>query len=278
MDLSTSSSDPEPEEGETEDQPSLFPLRLPINTPFTSKMSTSYGIIVYSLKTDRCLLVQRKHSAEFLLILRGIYRLSHLPFLVPNITEEERRLLNRAVKDQTDYVEICLDVGISETDMTYGYLRLQESRQILICLVDTDKPMVNLDLQWTVPKGRLEFSRAESPYDCALREFKEEVELDLPDPIYVSPRSYSHVIETLAGRLLENRYWLYVIPDEFPVSRPENHPEVNDRMWVLIEETFRYLFTRIVIDAVKEFQTFLHLSFSKIDEGFSFTNDLSHLD
>ena len=78
-------------------------------------------------------------------------------------------------------------------------------------------------------------SNRETPFACARREFAEEVELELPAPLFISDTYVSESIRTITGRNIESRYWIYIIPHEISMNPPQSHPEVSNRMWVNTE-------------------------------------------
>ena len=62
------------------------------------------------------------------------------------------------------------------------------------------------------PKGRLIMSEIkETPYNCAVREFMEEVEVALPPPIFLSDTYLKEKFQSFNGRVIESRLWLYII-------------------------------------------------------------------
>jgi len=214
--------------------------RLIIDTPFTSRSTVSYGLIVYAKNNKSWLMVQRKHSSEFIIILRGLYRLTHLPFLLNNITEQEKSLLltvlsNRILGDEhliSTFTHLFVNImHCSLNDLAYATTRLLEVKDIVPHIL-SKLDITNNKLAWNWPKGRIDVLERENPFECAVRELMEETEISLPEPIFVSNGFLTETIHTLSGRKIEARYWIYVINDEIPLSKPEDHHEVADRIWV----------------------------------------------
>jgi len=206
--------------------------RVIIDTPFYQKKIISYGLIVYALKTKRCIVVQRKHSVEFLIIICGTYRKSYLIFLLKCITQQElNRLKIMLTLTQEQFNHYLIDIGLDMADLNYAYIRFIDSYDILYHYVSNYNN--NILLHWTWPKGRLNVDDNETGYMCALREFEEEVEIKLPDPIYLSPQYINlDMIKTINNKLIETRCWLYVVQDEIELTPIVNHKEVSQRQWI----------------------------------------------
>jgi 8-oxo-dGTP pyrophosphatase MutT (NUDIX family) len=223
----------------------MFPHRLILGSPFYTRSIISYGLIVYALDTKSCVIVQRKHSVELLLIIRGFYRLSYLPLLLSNITIEELDILKRGVSGgPAAFTDIYVnELGLDKSGLEYATLRMVASANIIKELVESIDVSDN-SLTWNWPKGRLQYddkvSLKETPFQCAVREFSEEVEVELPTAVYVSDYYISENIKTTTGRHIESRYWLYVVPSEIDIPIAENHPEIADRKWATISECFNY--------------------------------------
>ena len=213
--------------------------RIIVYTPFMNNKIISYGLIVYAEETNRCVILQRKHSIEFLLILSGNYRPSILILLLPSITFEEMNIIEKLLNNDKKYFEdifintICLE----QVDLDYAYLRFMDSKDIINKYIkDTINNKTYSNLRWTWPKGRVNVDDKETYLQCAIREFKEEVEIDLPKAKYISPNY--HVVEsvrTMTGKIIETRCWLYVITHEIIFPPLTNHKEVNDRKWVPLD-------------------------------------------
>lgn len=232
--------------------------RLILDTPFSVRNIISYGLIVYAQDTRRWIIVQRKHSVEFLLFIRGMYRLTHLPLLLAHITPTESDIINECLKEGPQMFEdLYLNtLGLCQEGLEYALIRMAESRTVTLNLLKVLE-LSNNTLSWTWPKGRLTYnhndsnSERETPFDCAKREFLEEVEIDLPIPVSISNTYISEIVRTITGRNIESRYWIYIIPNEIALSSPVDHPEVASRLWTNTEECRKLvqhddLFDRIV--------------------------------
>lgn len=248
--------------------------RFILDTPFSIRSTISYGFIVYAKDTGRWAITRRKHSVEFLLFIRGLYRLTYLSLILSCITEEEASIIFQCLKEGPDkFKTIYLEeLELSPDGLDYALVRIAESRNIAVNLLSRLNLSKN-NLSWTWPKGRLHISsnmnnslkeslssennlsneskefvdesssefksisfNRETPFDCARREFIEEVEITLPSPLFISDTYVSENIKTITGRNIESRYWIYVIPNEIPMTPPKSHPEVSDRMWTDTEQ------------------------------------------
>lgn len=215
-------------------QSRFSPRRLILDAPFSTRSTISYGLTVYARDTGRWAIIQRKHSVEFLLIIRGLYRLTYLPLLLLSITKSESSILEKCIKGGPPvFTQIYYnDLGLCQDGLEYAMIRMAESRNVIMNLLSKLDLSKN-NLKWTWPKGRLHISSdRETPFDCAKREFMEEVEIILPSPLFISDTYISENIKTITGRNIESRYWIYIIPTEIPMKNPESHPEVADRKWV----------------------------------------------
>lgn len=229
--------------------------RLILDTPFMIRSTVSYGLIVYAKDTGRWAITQRKHSAEFLLFMRGLYRVTHLPFLLSCITKNEGDIIEKCLRQGPDVFKTVYlnDLELAPEGLSYALIRMAESRNVAVNLL-SKLDLVKNTLSWTWPKGRLAYSTSserETPFDCAKREFAEEVEIILPAPLFISDTHVSETIRTITGRNIESRYWIYVVPNEIPILPPQSHPEVADRMWVNTDKCRELmnrddLFTRVI--------------------------------
>lgn len=208
--------------------------RIVTQTPFEINKIISFSLIGYAKSTNRCVILQRKHSVEFLLILSGHYRPSMLLFLLPYITYEELTILHNLSINDDDFYHIYVHViGLDKQDVDYALVRFIESKNIIHQYHNNN----HVDLQWTWPKGRLNVEDKENGLLCAYREFYEETEIKLPPPIYVSDKPVLvETIKTLSCKTIETYCWLYVIEDEIPFPPLINHKEVNDRQWVNLSD------------------------------------------
>ena len=218
----------------------LFVPRIVTQNPFENNKIISYSLIVYAKKTQRYVILQRKHSVEFLLTLSGHYRPSLLLFFLPKMTNEECQLLKQLLyQDKSYFYNIYVHVvGLNKKDVDYAYTRFLESQEPIDEFLKTNHHMS--DLQWTWPKGRLNVN--EDGLSCAHREFLEETEILLSEPLYLSDQPILvESFKSLSCKVIETYGWLYVIEDEIPFPPLINHKEVNDRKWVSLTQALQML-------------------------------------
>lgn len=232
--------------------PFEYKNRIVLDTPFSTKSTISYGLIVYAKDTKKWALIQRKHSVEFLLLMRGLYRLTYLPLLLSSITSKESSIIQDCINNGKDtFVYYFNDeLELNPKELPYALTRFSESYNIISSLLRKINISDN-KLKWTWPKGRLLITnQKETPFTCAKREFTEEVEIILPPPLFVSDTYVTETIRTVTGRIIESRYWIYVIPNEIPIFPPNNHPEVSNRMWVDTETCYELIEHNALFDKV----------------------------
>lgn len=217
--------------------------RVILSTPFTAPSVASYGLIVLAQDTRRIVVIQRKHSIEFLLIFRGFYRPTFLRFLLSQLVENECSTIKTCLLESTEtFINIYLKgLNLPLDGLLYALVRMAESREEILRII-ADLDLSQNSLLWTWPKGRLNISLIrETQFDCAKREFLEEAEISLPPPLNQPSNFISEFTTTVTGRNIEAHYWLYVIPKEIPLTAPKGHPEVSDRLWIDINECSRLI-------------------------------------
>lgn len=203
--------------------------RVVINTSTIGKPIISYGLAVQAANSNRYILVQRKNSVEFILILQGNFRPSHLPVFIPLLSTTEADILINILDNEAYYINIMHTLGLKYEPDSYEYIL--KNKYGIENLIYHVKPCALLE--WTIPKGRS--ANGEDGHSCAIREFKEETELDieLGEPCGYYINRYM----TIAGRLIETRYWKHVIEHEIELPPVDpNDVEVGGRKWVNEEE------------------------------------------
>jgi ADP-ribose pyrophosphatase YjhB (NUDIX family) len=223
----------------------LYQPRCITKTSFDHGHISSYGLIVYSLESQRCILVQRKHSVEFLIILTGQYRISQLGLLFDALTRDEYEMIQAILKNKINIREAYLTVGLNLKDMDYGYARLKQHEIEIL-----EMSCSNRELLWTWPKGRNE--EDEDYYVTAVREFKEEVEAGLPPPIFVSQQILMEMIKSMNNKIIETFCYLYIIQNEFELPMLNNHSEVADRKWYFIDDAFQLVNQIHMLPVIKQ--------------------------
>ena len=195
--------------------------------------TVSYGLIVYAIKTGSWVLVQRKHSAEFLVFIKGYYRLSHLPLLMCKFMPSEVAHIRAAMENIDCFSDLYSKILCQPSDgLSYAQMRFSEVLDVLPKLLSKINIKRNT-LSWAWPKGRALITGIQKE-DCltaAKREFREEVEVDLPESVLTSDQCITEEYITIGGKLINAHYWLYMISEEFSIPVLDKHPEVRDRGW-----------------------------------------------
>lgn len=80
--------------------------RLIVKTNFMKFKHYSYGILPYCPSSDSWLLVQYRHSPEFIYILRGSYRKGNLAYLLAGCSTNERSIIKMLINQPLSNTEI----------------------------------------------------------------------------------------------------------------------------------------------------------------------------
>lgn len=207
--------------------------RIILRYPEKSVIPTvSYGLIVYAMKTRKWVLVQRKHTAEFLVFIKGYYRLVHIPLLLSRCTKHEIKHIRAAVKNLDYFTDLYSKILCQPADgLSNAQLRFSEVLQLLPKLLSKLKNSES-NLTWSWPKGRAIVGvQKEDCLTAAKREFEEEVEVTIPEAELISDTFITETYTTIGGKIITSHYWLYIVTDEFPIPDVDKHPEVKDRGW-----------------------------------------------
>lgn len=207
-----------------------------VSYTFSSRPVVSYGLMVHARDTKRWLLVQRRHSAEVLIVLRGLYRVSILPQILSGITPEEADLLRECLAGgPTRLKKAYLDLQLDPKDLPYSLVRMAECRQVLTSLLSN--MTFSAVLSWNWPKGRLQhLPDKETPFECAVREFGEEVETPVPSAVRISNTPFVERTQTSSGKNLESRCWVYVVSHEFQIPKETSNDETGATGWFNSDE------------------------------------------
>lgn len=217
-----------------------FTGRLIIDNTFNTKSIISYGLIVYALDSEKILIIQRKHSVEFVLLMTGNYRPTYLPFLISMLTALERDHLYYSLQDESYFKNLYIKEFYSKRlNIKYVYTRLMDAKEEIINLLFFFRHKINY-LTWHWPKGRPNNSK-EDGFACAKREFIEEVEVFLPKPLVIDNQIYLSTAKALGGRNIKNKYFFCVIEKEFSLPETCINDEVSNRKWVKVKSLKKYM-------------------------------------
>lgn len=204
--------------------------RIVLKTPFITIPVVSYGLIVTAEDTGRSLIVQRKHSADYINILLGLYRPSHLALMLSNITIDEAKMLLYVINNNK-VRELIDDILPDHTDIEYKLTRLREDADLIRKILAQHQPIRSAP-EWTWPKGRINYSKREPGFDCAKREFTEEVGVELPEATRIIEQP-TQKFSSINGRRIETRLWRYYVQNEFKIGSNNDQAEVRGIKWAL---------------------------------------------
>jgi ADP-ribose pyrophosphatase YjhB (NUDIX family) len=137
-----------------------------------NSITTSYGIILLNETLDEILLIQRKHSIEFIDIILGRYPDENGDALVlfcQNITHDEK---NKLLHENFNTLWDSLWNTPERPYYNYFLIARKKFLKIDFKQIFTFVKTVYETPEYTLPKGRCQ--PGEPNFDCALREFYEE--------------------------------------------------------------------------------------------------------
>ena len=144
---------------------------------YRSKISTSYGIIIYTYDDDtiKFLMTLRRDTFCYECIIRGIYTDNELRDYVSHITKEEReRILNYPFDMLWKDLWVSTKRRLYRIEYKKAHDKYKQYYDIILKLVNN---MDKFDTElWEFPKGKM-FSE-ETPLQCAFREFEEETNIN----------------------------------------------------------------------------------------------------
>lgn len=199
-----------------------------VSSLYVNKISVSYGLIVFCVKTKRMVLVRRKHSIAFLMIMGGMYRESYLWDYIKNLTKEEAEIIRKCINSKRYF-------DFSHKKLSFVCkLELCKNKfyKNIFCIKEifSRTKNFNSNLQWYWPKGKTSHN-GEVPFECAKREFLEEVESILPEPIYIHPIWINNFFLVNGNKKIENNFLLYIINEEFEIKKKVSSSEISERGW-----------------------------------------------
>lgn len=228
-----------------------------------NKISTSYGIVVYTIQKTQplFLLTQRRDTFSYECILRGMYTPELLLEYVANTTaDERRRLLNY------EFDSLWKDLWVSTKRRLYR-AELRKAKECWETNGEYIKSLVKNSIDegkdiWDFPKGRRFIE--ENTHQCALREFEEETNIakDYVNLIH-SAGSYEDNYQGTDHKMYRSVYFLGYIRDgtDIPfqyqdcphgMRAPYVSDEVMDIRWMdyptaleMITPTRRELLTQV---------------------------------
>ena len=191
----------------------------------------SFGLCVQAQDTKKWLVIKRRHSVEFCLLIRGSYQTSYLPLIIPKLHPEERAILRHLMTlkkiPYANFVIQELHLEHYNSNDNRGFHQLRNNRDVITQLLD-NSPYLEASL-WTWPKGSKD-NLQDDNFETAKREFEEEILSPLPPSINRISKSFVSK-KTYYQRELHEHIWTYIIANEFPLSQQQTN-EVVERRWV----------------------------------------------
>ena len=245
----------------------------------SDKIFVAYGMIAFCESTRKWFLVQRKHTPEFMFLVRGSYRPSHVKDLVNGITAKEAGLLQQFLQKEISYEELYIQTTMgSREDMLFAKRLFLDVSPTVCETLSTKKSFVNAEWLW--PKGRLD-SNYEKIYECAVREFQEESGIPLREAQLISKNPIVEKFKAFTGKIYETRCWVCVFPREIapPSLGDTSIPgEIGNRGWKTREEVLSLL-QGTKLQAFYEAEQMLSLYYpERRNLGVVFREHSSHLD
>lgn len=224
----------------------LLPNRIPYSS-FSGKSITSYGCILRSLeKEPKYLLVKRKHSVDYIDLVRGGWTISNIPLLLTNITQKERQKLFLPFDSiWTDLIEQPTEGSNYEYAKSRFSLISPYMSSLLEKIPSCSDSETNM---WQFPKGRIDYVNCfgEQPIKCAIREFKEETYgYDLKDSRMLSNRVYFEEYTGTNSKKYRSEYFVFLTDEAKKIEDPINkNAEMDVVRWMTLSDTKLYLNTR----------------------------------
>lgn len=211
-----------------------LPDRLIIRRTPSRKTRVSYGAIVCC--DNSWLMVRRRVSIEFSIIVNGKYKKSELKNLIKKISLKERNMLDKTIHNEMSFTELFKYVNHYIKNLDHALFCFGLFREILLSLINTEC-CKGTEYYW--PKGRSE-NINETNMETCIRETLEETGVDiskgkLADIIPIVDRfiGYNNII-------YENYFWVFVI-DKKKETCIKSVDEISEAIWVTSEKVPDYI-------------------------------------
>lgn len=206
-------------------------LRLITSHPFEEESLTSYGLIMKSTNSNKYLVVQRRVSLQFILVIRGRFLYSYLNDYLSNMTNEEKETLKKCILDRNYYEDLMKEMNFKERE----WFKLQELKPLL--KRGTLFTHADVELAWGWPKGVK--NKGESDIQASLREFYEETGIFLSqDDVHI--KSKTVIRSTQVSLFVSITELLNVeVPEEITPHIRDNI-EICSCRWMTLDELDRH--------------------------------------
>ena len=219
-----------------------LPNRIIVKSPFFEKTITSYGIIAFCVKTKKWLIVQRKYSASYIIVMRGAYRNSHLQTLAETLTKQEIDTLLSIINGTKDLISVYQKMFGFLDEKQESYIKDRIYNKETIEILTRAKVNAPDEPEWLWPKGK-PLRPGEDSLKCGIREFTEETGVSIDNRNVIFPLSFNESFLSISGKRYETKCWLCLFKEEvvLPDISSKQH-EIEKSEWVT-EEIVRKRFT-----------------------------------
>ncbi|AYV86285.1 MAG: hypothetical protein Solumvirus3_21 [Solumvirus sp.] len=187
----------------------------------------SYGLIPHNVTTNKWLLVQRRYSPSFFILIQGNYRDADLVILLNELTIMELETIKMMVTNPKTIPEILYRFnGGANTQ----YCEIRFASENIKKLINTVKGQA--DGEWLFPSGRPS-GEDKSVYETAIREYHEEGGIN-PQFFNIKNLIPEEIIEKIETAIIRNHrhYYPYIIYGDDPISSLKDDPEIIQAKWV----------------------------------------------
>jgi len=183
--------------------------------------------------------------------MRGLYLIKDLPSLIPLLTEKEKKWIRKCCERDIYYFNRIFTKEVTEcyNNFKFSYLQLSKNREILLREINKYKGPPG-KLTWYWPKGKIT-KNDEDTFITAMREFKEEIEINFPKPCYISRNIIRELLPTNYLQI-ENKLWVCIYDKEFDIGKIMNNYEVNDKKWFSMKEVIENGVSKELLDMIIE--------------------------
>lgn len=224
-----------------------FPTRKVVKSPFQKRIYVKYGIVAFSWKTQRWLLMNQNYTPFFTQILTGSYRNSDLLSLLRHITVDELESLQKLSEESFAFNDLFYKIFPNSNldDLVYAKERfLGNGTMFIQYKADETQPT---SLTWDFPCEPL-LNERDNPVDCALRAFKEHTSLSITPKeksfLGYDPFCVKEVGGVCEDQRCESRYWLVIYMDEPKIMRHNLDCENVQMNWCNSKEAIEMLGTQ----------------------------------
>ena len=222
--------------------------------PYSPKTIASFGLILFHRTSGgktKFLIYQRRDTYDFIDLMRGLwsneYRLREMCCsLTP---DEKQRIRDYSFRELWDDLWIVHGSHIHLEGYERAFRKFEMAKTTIMASINLEVSVSPPSPPWGFPKGKK--NPHEKEFDCALREFVEETNLDISGIEIVEGKSYLESYKGSNGKFYSSHYFLAESPVELEINRVRTpsgcirqwtiSPESADLRWVTTEEAFDIL-------------------------------------